>query len=231
MLVALLIAGKILMQHSGDRPNKEEIVRGKQYFWRDIKEENGYRLQYHQLDGSVRILDKNNIRKAIGTMSAMEEKFERLVSESFLKPGDVIGVSRTLYDYYGIYIGDDRVIHYADKSKDFGKNISIYETGLKEFKGESKDYFVLHFPKSGGPPRKLRSSTNFSVNPRENTGVFDFLFKAKYKLFSPEETIERAKSRLGEKSYNFAKNNCEHFALWCKTGISFSRQVDMVLSI
>ena len=84
MLVALLIAGKILMQHSGDRPNKEEIVRGKQYFWRDIKEENGYRLQYHQLDGSVRILDKNNIRKAIGTMSAMEEKFERLVSESFL---------------------------------------------------------------------------------------------------------------------------------------------------
>ena len=164
-------------------------------------------------------------------MSAMEEKFERLVSGNFLKPGDVIGVSRSFYDHYGIYIGDGKVIHYADKTKDFGRNVSIYETDLKDFTQGSKDYFVLHFPKTGGPPRKLRSSTNFNVNPREHTGIFDFLFKAKYKLFSPEETIERAKSRLGESSYNFTRNNCEHFALWCKTGISFSRQVDMVLSI
>ncbi len=143
----------------------------------------------------------------------------------------MIGVSRALYDHYGIYIGDGKVIHYADKTKDFGRNVSIYETDLKEFTEGSQDYFVLHFPKTGGPPRKLRSSTNFDKNPREQTGIFDFLFKAKYKLFSPEETIERAKSRLGERAYNFTRNNCEHFALWCKTGVSFSRQVDMVLSI
>ena len=231
MLLALLIAGKMLMGTGGDRPNREEKIYGKQHFWRDKKEEMGYRLQYSLLDGHARILDKNNIRKATGTMSAMEEKFERLVSGSFPKPGDVIGVSRALYDHYGIYIGDGKVIHYADKTKDFGRNVSIYETDLKEFTEGSQDYFVLHFPKTGGPPRKLRSSTNFDKNPREQTGIFDFLFKAKYKLFSPEETIERAKSRLGERAYNFTRNNCEHFALWCKTGVSFSRQVDMVLSI
>ena len=161
----------------------------------------------------------------------MEEKFDRLVSDSFLKPGDVIGVSRRLYDHYGIYIGEGKVIHYADKTKDFGKDISIYETDLKGFIDGAKDYFVLHFPKEGGPPRKLRSSTNFTENPRERTGIFDFIFKAKYQLFSPEETIKRAKSRLGERSYNLTRNNCEHFALWCKTGVSFSRQVDMALSI
>ena len=231
MILALLIAGKLLIRQGGDRPNREKKITGKQYFWRDKKEKNGYRLQQNLLDDHARILDKNNIRKATGSMSAMEEKFDRLVSDSFLKPGDVIGVSRRLYDHYGIYIGEGKVIHYADKTKDFGKDISIYETDLKGFIEGSKDYFVLHFPKEGGPPRKLRSSTNFTENPRERTGIFDFIFKAKYQLFSPEETIKRAKSRLGERSYNLTRNNCEHFALWCKTGVSFSRQVDMALSI
>ncbi len=76
MLLALLIAGKMLMGTGGDRPNREEKICGKQHFWRDKKEEMGYRLQYSLLDGHARILDKNNIRKATGTMSAMEENME-----------------------------------------------------------------------------------------------------------------------------------------------------------
>jgi len=37
--------------------------------------------------------------------------------------------------------------------------------------------------------------------------------------------VERAKSRLGERAYNLLLNNCEHFAIWCKTGKSESTQV------
>ena len=37
--------------------------------------------------------------------------------------------------------------------------------------------------------------------------------------------VERAKSRLGESKYNILFNNCEHFAFWCKTGISESKQI------
>ena len=54
-------------------------------------------------------------------MSAMEEKFERLVSGSFLKPGDVIGVSRALYDHYGIYIGDGKVYSLCGQNQGFWK--------------------------------------------------------------------------------------------------------------
>jgi hypothetical protein len=36
----------------------------------------------------------------------------------------------------------------------------------------------------------------------------------------------RAESRLGEGRFDFVFNNCEHFATWCKTGISESQQVD-----
>ena len=35
--------------------------------------------------------------------------------------------------------------------------------------------------------------------------------------FDPDEVIRRAVSRLGEKGYNPATNNCEHFARWCAT--------------
>lgn len=37
--------------------------------------------------------------------------------------------------------------------------------------------------------------------------------------------VNRAISRLGEKKYNLLFNNCEHFATWCKTGISESQQI------
>ena len=187
MLLALLIAGKLLMKPGGDRPNKEEKITGKQHFWRDKKVKNGYRLQQNLLDDHARILDKDNIRKATGSMSAMEDKFDRLVSGSFLKPGDVIGVSRKWYDHYGVYIGDGKVIHYADKTKDFGKNVSIYETDLEGFIEGCKDYFVLHFPKAGGPPRKLRSSTDFTENPREGTDNKESQVKAWGEVIQPHK--------------------------------------------
>ena len=42
----------------------------------------------------------------------------------------------------------------------------------------------------------------------------------------PETVVSRAKSKLGERNYNPISNNCEHLALWCKTGISSSEQVN-----
>ena len=43
--------------------------------------------------------------------------------------------------------------------------------------------------------------------------------------FIADDAIRRAESRLGEENYNLLFNNCEHFATWCKTGISDSKQV------
>ena len=42
----------------------------------------------------------------------------------------------------------------------------------------------------------------------------------------PEKVVSRAQSKLGEGKYNPVTNNCEHFAMWCKTGKSSSDQVN-----
>lgn len=51
-----------------------------------------------------------------------------------------------------------------------------------------------------------------------------------YHLYSGEETVERARSQIGENAYNLALNNCEHFAIWCKTGLRESSQVNGIIS-
>jgi hypothetical protein len=53
--------------------------------------------------------------------------------------------------------------------------------------------------------------------------VLDFGNNAKY---SSDDTVKRAQSRLGEKNYNLLTNNCEHFAVWCKTNNAESYQID-----
>jgi hypothetical protein len=46
------------------------------------------------------------------------------------------------------------------------------------------------------------------------------------KVFSPNEIVERASSKLGENfgGFNLITNNCEHFAKWCATDVRQSSQ-------
>lgn len=131
-----------------------------------------------------------------------------------LQAGDIIGVKRFLYSHYGVYVGDNKVIHYSGAESDFsGKKTVRYGT-MDEFLSGQKEFFELVFPDIHKRPEKEARYETQSL---------------KYHLYSPEETVKRAESRLGEDKYNLALNNCEHFAIWCKTGISESYQVKDVL--
>jgi len=44
----------------------------------------------------------------------------------------------------------------------------------------------------------------------------------------PDEVVRQGESRLGERGYNLAFNNCEHFANWCKDGDARCEQVRRV---
>jgi len=45
-------------------------------------------------------------------------------------------------------------------------------------------------------------------------------------LYSFQEIVRRARSRLGENKYHVLRNNCEHFCNWCISGRSHSIQVE-----
>jgi hypothetical protein len=40
------------------------------------------------------------------------------------------------------------------------------------------------------------------------------------------QIVQRARSRLGERSYHLLRNNCEHFCNWCQLGQCRSEQVE-----
>lgn len=44
------------------------------------------------------------------------------------------------------------------------------------------------------------------------------------RLYSPDESAQRALSRLGEDWYDILLNNCEHFVSWCILGVHHSHQ-------
>lgn len=115
------------------------------------------------------------------------------------KHGDVIKVAHTLYTHYGVYVetpDGSHVIHYTGENGPQDFNGMIRETPISVFLNGAKEYRVCKF-----------NSEQYRT------------------IYSGEETVERARSKLGQHGYNVLTNNCEHFAVWCKTGEKESSQV------
>ena len=88
-----------------------------------------------------------------------------------------------------------------------------YSNSAKEF---SQD--------NSSPPKNPGKA---KVRRHEYSGSQDGLYLIKHDTCLPaDDVVRRAQSRLGEHEYDLFGNNCEHFAMWCKTGISSSEQVE-----
>ena len=146
--------------------------------------------------------------------------------------GDIIGVVRRngAYEHYGIYVSDTCVIHYAIPASMTIGHATVHATSLRNFLRDDSEYFVLDFPKPYQPPVVLGgqgSSPARDANSEELARNLQRQYG--YHLYTPEETVARARSRLGETHYSLLTNNCEHFVFWCKTGVSESLQVSGML--
>ncbi len=106
-----------------------------------------------------------------------------------------------------------------------GDQIYVYREllnlqGVYEHHGiDCGDNTVIHYRK----PSETIERTSLLTFTRGNQ-----LYLREYAngfCFIPNVVVHRAETRLGEKKYNFLFNNCEHFATWCKTGISHSSQI------
>jgi len=153
------------------------------------------------------------------------------------KKGDVISAVRMngAYKHFAVYIGDGRVIHFAADNNDFGFNVCVREAPFEDFIKDSGNFEIVQFKDkyefSESAIDKISKNKRVGYNPLAD--IIGLVIEAgraiTYHLYSPEETVERAKSMLGRSDYNLIFGNCEHFAVWCKTGIWESKQVDMII--
>ena len=231
-----------------------------QYLWESIYRKGIYQIQQHKIFRNYRILDMRNVCVSTGSERAMYAKLDMLLkNDNYIKLpqyGDVIGVCRgRVYDHYGIYENDNSVIEFAAADGDFGEPI-IHQTTFSKFLDSSKRCFILVFPDVYGLPGKMFFSPDVPIHARPNDSlsdkVFGFLDSINadaektiddclealdscefYNLYTPRETVERAKSCIGKTNfgngsggYALRRNNCEHFAIWCKTGLRQSMQAE-----
>ena len=149
-----------------------------------------------------------------------------------LKRGEVIRVELKSivsdFDHYGIYSGNGEVIHFSEKK--------IRREPIKDFVKESTG--LGHKSKSLLTPSNLTVSVLtggiglaiFGVaklfsSPSNNTIIEVMKFDPKHeKTISLENSYTRACELIGKEGYDVLSSNCEHFAVWCRTGKAFSTQ-------
>ncbi|XP_050229989.1 protein LEAD-SENSITIVE 1 [Mercurialis annua] len=158
--------------------------------------------------------------------------FSNRIKRESLKPGDHIYSWRAAYVYahHGIYIGDDKVVHFTRRGQEVGtgtvldvllvsstpakSHVTCPECTMQE-DGHGVVLSCLNCFLAGG----ILYRFEYDVNPA--------LFLAKARggtcTLSPADSddivVHRAKYLLenGFGCYNLFKNNCEDFAIYCKT--------------
>jgi len=171
--------------------------------------------------------------------------------------GDVILSDHTLYNHYGIYVGNNSVIHYY-KDENNSLNGIIKETDMNDFLNGGKLYTCQFTEKViyklgtifqimnliNSPfwvalkvPLPFPAKVGTFVVGNIAKGIYDFFSnesevkRSAITIYDAEETVNRARSKIGTGDYNLFSHNCEHFAIWCKTGLHESEQVKKALQI
>lgn len=138
---------------------------------------------------------------------------------------DHVMVSRLggVFVHHGIDCGDGSVIHFTGET--WATPRSVQRTSMKEFaRGSSvqvRDYteFFRRLGEPGQLPRRMTIRWRRELAGLMGGGA------GESRAFDPDAVIARAESRLGRVDFDVVLNNCEHFATWCKTGLSDSEQV------
>lgn len=118
--------------------------------------------------------------------------------------GNHIRVDRGLYTHHGVYISNDEIIHFTGSEED-----SVLDWSKPEVIKTDLSYFL----KDG----------EVEVKEYTDDEIQD--------LYPVEHIVAYARACLGDKGYNLAFNNCEHFANVCTLGRFRSRQVEKVFDV
>jgi hypothetical protein len=113
-----------------------------------------------------------------------------------------------------------------------GDIIYVHRGLYKHYGVYAGDGKVIHFAPLAGKEINAENAVVHETNLDNflKGGVLRVDKKSKAK-FSGPETVERARSQIGSKSYDLVFFNCEHFARWCTTGVCESDQVNAAIDV
>uniref|UniRef100_A0A8C3S2P8 LRAT domain-containing protein n=1 Tax=Chelydra serpentina TaxID=8475 RepID=A0A8C3S2P8_CHESE len=118
------------------------------------------------------------------------------------KPGDLIEIDRRFYKHWGVYVGDDYIVHLTDVTGKPGSG-SVASINCKAV--VKKD-----------PLKDVVGNCNYRVNNKHDGTL---------PAYPVPEIIARAIKRVGEsKRYQVFAENCEHFANEIRYNIAASNQ-------
>ena len=112
-----------------------------------------------------------------------------------------------------------------------GDHLFVYCKGYSHHGIDCGEGRVVHF--ESDPWRKVRG-TVFRQEPPVVREVSYEEFSLGREVFvraydtpvAPDVVVARARARIGESGYHIFDNNCEHFAVWCKSGNHVSTQIN-----
>ena len=137
------------------------------------------------------------------------------------------------YYHHGIDVGNDTVVHFTGSRK---KDATVVESSLNEFlKGGVKEIWPYS---SAFVDLLLAYRRGMQDQYGRPDPMLPFLDDERIKYIrarieDPEKAVAEARKHVGKKGcdlysdqgYNLYSNNCEHFAIYCKTGLALSIQV------
>lgn len=118
--------------------------------------------------------------------------------------------NKGLYRHYAVNVGDGYIIHYASSGSD--DRVGIVDI--------LRCFSIL----SNIAEIKKQKYSEF-VKPKDKVIVEASCWRGKPPL-TVEEILQRAHWRIGEGDFSLLRNNCEHFARWCRFGEEASDQID-----
>ena len=147
--------------------------------------------------------------------------------------GDHLAVARRKlffpYYHHGIDVGDGTAIHLTGLRK---RDAKVVQTSLAEFlkngEGEVIEYAcfidnLLHYKNDMRSPQGREHWMMPSLDEER-------IEEIRKRIGDPERTVFEARKHLNKgvynviSEYNLFSNNCEHFAVYCKTGLAISLQ-------
>ena len=117
-----------------------------------------------------------------------------------------VGRGKGLYNHHGIYISNDRVIDFSGEGPKDKSQEHIRARSYADFCGGDSPPDEVQYPRPN-----LAGAVMRPVRP-----------------LPPEEVVDRAEWLVRQPTagrYNLFASNCEHLAVWCKTGAFESSQV------